>query len=246
MNTPGGDKIDSQAGMNKKQRVMLMFDHIARYYDFLNHFLSLNMDKTWRKKAINELMADNPKIILDVATGTADLAIEAVRLDPDKIIGIDISEQMLQLAKEKIDRKQLSQKIEIQKGDSENLPFVDNTFDAVTVAFGVRNFEDLEKGLSEMFRVLKKGGRAVILEFSRPDKFPFKQLFSFYFNNILPFVGKTISKDKGAYRYLPDSVKNFPDGMDFLNILKKTGFTFTEKKPLSFGICTIYTGQKND
>ncbi len=246
MNTPGEKKIDSQTGMDKKQRVMHMFDHIARYYDFLNHFLSLNMDKTWRKKAINELMEDNPKIILDVATGTADLAIEALRLNPDKIIGIDISEQMLQLAKEKINKKQLSQKIEFQRSDSENLPFVDNTFDAVTVAFGVRNFEDLEKGLSEMFRVLKKGGRAVILEFSRPDKFPFKQLFGFYFNNILPFVGKTISKDKGAYRYLPESVKNFPDGMDFINILKKAGFSYTGYKTLSFGICTIYTGQKND
>lgn len=244
MNIPRGDKIDSQTSLSKKERVMLMFDRIARYYDFLNHLLSLSMDKTWRKKAINELIEDKPKIILDVATGTADLAIEALRLNPDKIIGIDISEQMLELAKEKINRKQLSQKIELQKGDSEDLPFADNTFDAVTVAFGVRNFEDLEKGIAEIFRVLKKGGRAVILEFSKPDKFPFKQLFSFYFNHILPFVGKTISKDNRAYRYLPESVKNFPDGMDFIEILKKAGFSHPCYKTLSFGICTIYTAKK--
>ncbi len=246
MNTPRDEKIDSHLAMNKKQQVRQMFDHIARYYDFLNHLLSFNMDKTWREKAINELIADNPKIILDVATGTADLSIEAVRLNPDKIIGIDISEKMLQLAREKISRKQLSHRIELKKGDSENLPFDDNSFDAVIVAFGVRNFENLEKGLSEMLRVLRKGGKAVILEFSKPEKFPFKHLYSFYFNNILPFIGRTISKDKGAYRYLPESVRNFPDGIDFINILKKTGFISTEKKPLTFGICTIYTGQKND
>lgn len=238
-------KIDSTADTEKKQQVVQMFDHIAGYYDFLNHLLSLNMDKVWREKAINKLLEDNPKILLDVATGTADLAIEAVRLNPDKIIGVDISEQMLQLAKEKIKRKQLTHKIEFTIGDSEQLPFADNTFDAVTVAFGVRNFADLDKGLSEMLRVLKKGGKAVILEFSMPNKFPFKHLYSFYFNNILPFIGMAVSKNKGAYRYLPESVKRFPDGMDFIKILQRVGFSSIKMEPLSFGICTIYTGQKN-
>ncbi len=244
MNLSKGENIYTHSDLSKKQRVANMFNRIARYYDFLNHFLSLNMDRIWRKKAINELTNHNPKLILDVATGTADFAIEAVRLNPDKIIGIDISEQMLELAKEKISRMQLSQKIELQRGDSESLPFSDNTFDAVTVAFGVRNFEDLQKGLAEILRVLKKGGNVVILEFSKPDKFPFKQLFGFYFNRILPFIGKIISRDSKAYRYLPESVKNFPDGVDFIKILHDVGFAHPNCKILSFGICTIYTGKK--
>ena len=229
---------------SKKESVTGMFNNIARYYDFLNHFLSLNRDVIWRRKAIDELVSDNPKVILDVATGTADLAIEASRLNPDKIIGIDISDNMLQLAKDKIQKRQLSPLIEIQKGDSESLPFPDESFDAVIVAFGVRNFEDLNKGLAEMFRVLKKNGRVVILEFSRPRSFPFKQIFSIYFNNILPFAGKIISRDNHAYRYLPDSVRAFPDGKDFLNLLSHIGFTSLIQKPLSLGICSIYTGIK--
>jgi demethylmenaquinone methyltransferase/2-methoxy-6-polyprenyl-1,4-benzoquinol methylase len=229
---------------SKKENVTGMFNNIARYYDFLNHFLSLNRDVIWRRKAIDELVSDNPKIILDVATGTADLAIEALRLNPTKIVGIDISDNMLELAKEKIRKRQLSQLIEISKGDSENLPFADESFDAVTVAFGVRNFENLEKGLAEMYRVLRKKGRVVILEFSRPRCFPFKQIFSIYFNNILPLAGKIISRDSHAYRYLPDSVKEFPDGKDFLNLLNHIGFFSLKQKPLSLGICTIYTGVK--
>lgn len=221
-----------------------MFNRIAQHYDFLNHLLSLNRDVIWRKKAIDELIPDKPEIILDVATGTGDLAIEASRLEPVKIIGIDIAENMLTLAKEKINKKQLSHIIEIQRGDSEDIPFADNSFDAVTVAFGVRNFQNLEKGLLEMFRVLKKNGKVVILEFSRPGRFPFKQIFSLYFNNLLPLVGKLISKDNYAYRYLPDSVKKFPEGMDFLDVLERIGFSSLLQKPLSFGICTIYTGIK--
>lgn len=222
-----------------------MFNSIARYYDFLNHFLSLNMDVIWRKKAINELIYDRPQEILDVATGTADLAIEATRLNPVRIIGIDISDNMIEIAREKINRKQLSHIIEIRKGDSENLTYEDDSFDAVISAFGVRNFENLQKGLSEMFRVLRKGGRVVILEFSRPSKFPFKQIFGFYFSNILPLAGEIISRNNFAYRYLPDSVKEFPDGEAFLDILRAIGFSSLKQKPLSLGICTIYTGVKN-
>lgn len=222
-----------------------MFNSIAHYYDFLNHFLSLNMDVIWRKKAINELIYDRPQEILDVATGTADLAIEATRLNPVRIIGIDISDNMIEIAREKINRKQLSHIIEIRKGDSENLTYEDDSFDAVIAAFGVRNFENLQKGLSEMFRVLRKGGRVVILEFSRPSKFPFKQIFGFYFSNILPLAGEIISRNNFAYRYLPDSVKEFPDGEAFLDILRAIGFSSLKQKPLSLGICTIYTGVKN-
>jgi len=246
MNASKKEDIDIYNREGKKERVVVMFNRIARYYDFLNHFLSLSLDKTWRKKAIDQLTEDKPKVILDVATGTADLAIEALRLNPDKIIGIDISDKMLELAKEKIDKRGLSNKIHVQKGDSENLPFAEGSFDAVTVAFGVRNFENLAKGLSEMSRVIRKGGMVVILEFSRPRKSPFKQLFRFYFNNILPFIGKVVSRDNKAYRYLPESVKEFPDGTDFINMLKKAGFSSPEYKPLSFGICTIYTGKKSD
>ncbi len=229
---------------SKKENVAGMFNRIARYYDFLNHFLSLNRDVIWRKKAIDELISDRHKTILDVATGTGDLAIEASRLTPVRIIGIDISENMLELAREKISKRQLSHIIEIQKGDSENLSFADESFDAVTVAFGVRNFENLEKGLSEMLRVLKKGGRVVILEFSMPSNFPVKQIFSFYFRNILPLVGKIISRDAFAYRYLPNSVKEFPYGKDFIDMLKRVGFSSLVQKPLSLGICSIYTGVK--
>ncbi|MCX7913326.1 MAG: bifunctional demethylmenaquinone methyltransferase/2-methoxy-6-polyprenyl-1,4-benzoquinol methylase UbiE [Thermodesulfovibrionales bacterium] len=228
----------------KKEFIMSMFDRIAKYYDFLNHLLSLNMDKRWRKKAIDILADFHPKIILDVATGTADLAIEAVRLNPDKILGIDISEKMLSIAKEKITKRGLSNKIELQRSDSESIPFPDETFDAVTVAFGVRNFEDLQKGLKEMYRVTKKDGWVVILEFSRPYKFPFDRLYNLYFNSVLPIIGGTISKDKGAYKYLPLSVSNFPDGLEFLRILEKIGFKNLLHIPLSLGICTIYRGQK--
>ena len=222
-----------------------MFNRIAPYYDFLNRLLSLGIDTTWRKKAIRQLKADQPQVILDVATGTADVAMETARqLHPEKIVGIDISAKMLDIGRRKIKKEELSTIIELQEGDSENLPFPDNTFDAVTVAFGVRNFENLEKGLAEMNRVLKPGGKLVVLEFSRPTLFPFKQLFNGYFKYILPSIGRLTSKDPKAYRYLYESVQAFPDGQDFINFLQKTGYTDNQCKPLTLGICSLYWGRK--
>lgn len=222
-----------------------MFDNIAPWYDFLNHFLSLGIDITWRRQAIRTLKNLQPKLILDVATGTADLAIEAERqLSPDKIIGIDIANEMLEIGRQKLKKCQLTQKIELFLGDSENLSFPDNTFDAVTVAFGVRNFENLGKGLQEMHRVTRPGGMVVILEFSKPTLFPFKQLYNFYFRNLLPVIGRITSKDPKAYRYLYESVQAFPDGKDFVNVLEKTGFQSATYKPLTLGICTLYLAEK--
>jgi demethylmenaquinone methyltransferase/2-methoxy-6-polyprenyl-1,4-benzoquinol methylase len=229
---------------SKKEQVAKMFDNISHRYDFLNHFLSLGIDKLWRKKAINLLKAANPRLILDVATGTGDFALQALVINPDKVIGIDISEGMLEMGRKKIKRLDLDQKVELFQGDSENIPFEENKFDAVTVAFGVRNFENLEKGLSEIFRVLKPGAKLVVLEFSRPKGFPFKQIYNIYFKAVLPRIGRMISKDSAAYTYLPESVEAFPDGSDFLGILKKIGFKDTACKPLTFGISSIYTGQK--
>lgn len=228
----------------KKEQVAEMFNNISHKYDFLNHFLSLGIDILWRKKAIKQLKQDQPKQILDIATGTGDFAIEALALKPDKVVGVDISAGMLEMGKQKMKRKGLDHIIDMQMGDSEKLLFDDNTFDAVIVSFGVRNFENLEKGLSDMFRVLKPGGKTVIVEFSRPRRFPMKQLYNFYFKSILPVVGKMVSKDNAAYTYLPESVQVFPDGNDFLTILKKVGFKNTECKPLTFGISSIYIGQK--
>lgn len=236
---PYKEKTDS-----KKDQVADMFNSISKRYDFLNHFLSLGIDIIWRKQAINRLKNDKPKLILDIATGTGDLAIEALKLNPDKIIGIDISSGMLEVGKNKIAKLGLEDKIELQLGDSEGLLFDDNNFDAVIVAFGVRNFEHLEKGLADMFRVLKDGGKVVILEFSKPNSFPMKQLYNFYFKSILPIIGKFVSKDRAAYTYLPESVKQFPDGDEFLNILNKTGFKQTQCTSLTFGISSIYTGIK--
>jgi len=232
------------ASENKKTQVAQMFNSIAGKYDFLNHFLSAGVDIYWRKKAIGLLKKSAPKQILDIATGTGDFAIEALNVNPDKITGIDISEGMLAVGREKLTKKGLSGKIELLSGDSENLQFEANKFDAVTAAFGVRNFENLEKGLSEMNRVLKPGGRVVILEFSKPTAFPMKQAYNFYFKNILPVFGKMISKDQAAYTYLPESVQAFPDGKAFLNILEKVGFKNTQWQSLTFGICSIYTGIK--
>lgn len=228
---------------SKKEQVATMFDNISENYDFLNHFLSAGIDIIWRKKAIKLLKQDQPKLILDIATGTGDFAIEALSLNPDKIIGVDISEGMLAVGRKKMIKKNIKN-IEMVSGDSEGLQFEDNKFDAVIVAFGVRNFEHLEKGLEDMFRVLKPGGKAVILEFSKPSKFPMKQLYNFYFKYILPFIGKIISKDNSAYTYLPESVQQFPDGSSFINILNKTGFKQTQCKALTFGISSIYTGVK--
>jgi demethylmenaquinone methyltransferase / 2-methoxy-6-polyprenyl-1,4-benzoquinol methylase len=229
---------------NKKSQVATMFNNIAGKYDFLNHFLSAGIDIIWRKKAVSLLVSEKPKQMLDIATGTADFAIESLRLNPEKIIGVDISEGMLAVGREKISKKGLSNKIELMYGDSEDLPFEDNTFDAITVAFGVRNFENLKQGLSEMNRVLKPGGTAVVLEFSKPRSFPMKQLYQFYFKNILPLVGKLVSKDNAAYTYLPESVQAFPDGEDFISIFKEVGFKSTKWHSLTFGISSIYTGKK--
>ncbi|MDX5418406.1 MAG: bifunctional demethylmenaquinone methyltransferase/2-methoxy-6-polyprenyl-1,4-benzoquinol methylase UbiE [Hymenobacteraceae bacterium] len=229
---------------NKKSQVAQMFNNIAGKYDFLNHFLSAGIDIIWRKKAVSLLKPEQPKMVLDIATGTADFAIETLSINPEKIIGVDISEGMLAVGREKLLKKGLANKIELHYGDSENLPFEDNTFDAITVAFGVRNFENLKKGLSEMNRVLKPGGTAVVLEFSKPRSFPMKQLYQFYFKNILPVVGKIVSKDNAAYTYLPESVQAFPDGQDFLSIFEEVGFKNTKWHSLTFGISSIYTGKK--
>ena len=228
----------------KKQQVARMFDSISRRYDFLNHFLSLGIDILWRKKAIALLRDLQPKIILDVATGTGDFSIEALSLKPEKIIGIDISEGMLEVGRQKMRKKKIDPIIELQLGDSENLPFADNFFDAVIVAFGVRNFEDMKGGLTEMLRVVKPGGKVIVLEFSRPSKFPMKQLYNVYFTTILPLIGRWISRDQAAYRYLPESVQAFPDGKDFVKILSDIGYKNPQCNPLTFGISSLYWGTK--
>lgn len=233
---------DSEKG--KKEQVADMFDNISHRYDFLNHFLSLGIDKLWRKKAVRLISKNAPKEILDIATGTGDFAIESLKLDPKAVIGVDISNGMLEKGKDKIIKKGYDKVITLQYGDSEDLPFEDNSFDAITVGFGVRNFENLEKGLGEILRVLRPGGIAAILEFSKPKKFPIKQSFNFYSKHVLPRVGNAISKDSSAYTYLPESVDAFPEGQGFLDILSKVGFSELNKKEVSGGIATIYTGQK--
>ena len=234
-------KEDSSA---KKQQVARMFDSISRHYDFLNHFLSLGIDILWRKKAIALLRDLQPKIILDVATGTGDFSIEALSLKPEKIIGVDISEGMLEVGRQKMRKRKIDSIIELRLGDSENLPFTDNFFDAVIVAFGVRNFEDMKGGLTEMLRVVKPGGKVIVLEFSRPSKFPMKQLYSVYFTTILPLIGRWVSRDQAAYRYLPESVQAFPDGKDFVKILSDIGYKNPQCNPLTFGISSLYWGTK--
>ncbi len=229
---------------NKKQQVEQMFDQIAPKYDFLNHFLSMGIDKLWRKKAVRMLGAFHPGRVLDVASGTGDFAVEAARIKPEEIIGFDLSEQMIRVGREKVKRLGLDNLIHFQKGDSENMPFPDDSFDAITVAFGVRNFENLDKGLDEFRRVLKPGGVAIILEFSKPRYFPFRQLYRFYFFHILPLIGGMVSKDSSAYSYLPESVMAFPDDKDFLGILSRIGFSSFEQKRLTFGIATIYQAVK--
>jgi demethylmenaquinone methyltransferase / 2-methoxy-6-polyprenyl-1,4-benzoquinol methylase len=229
---------------SKKEQVATMFNNISKRYDLLNHLLSLGIDILWRKKAIRLLKKKQPKKILDIATGTADFAIESMSLNPDQVIGVDISEGMLEKGREKIVRKRLNDKISLHLGDSENLDFPDNMFDAIIVAFGVRNFENLEKGLGDMLRVLKPGGTAVILEFSKPRVFPFKQLYNAYFKLVLPTVGKMVSKDKAAYTYLPQSVQAFPEGENFIRVFEATGYKNTLCKPLTFGISSIYVGEK--
>lgn len=222
-----------------------MFDRIAPRYDLLNRVLSLGIDVWWRKKAISYLKAGRPAEILDVATGTADVAILMAKiLKPNRIVGIDIANQMLEFGRVKIQDAGLQDVISLETGDSEHLRFETGTFDAVTVAFGVRNFENLEKGLSEMQRVLKPGGRVVILEFSKPHIFPFKQLYNSYFKYVLPLIGRLTSRDMRAYTYLFESVQVFPEGNQFTEILTKTGFNDPICERLTLGICSIYTATK--
>jgi demethylmenaquinone methyltransferase/2-methoxy-6-polyprenyl-1,4-benzoquinol methylase len=232
-------------GNEKREAVESMFDSIAWRYDFLNHFLSFGTDRLWRKKAIRIIgKTIKPALILDVATGTGDLAVAAMKLGPAKITGIDISDNMLGIGKKKIENKGLSDKIELMKGDSENILFPDSHFDAVMVAFGVRNFSDPLAGLKEMNRVTRPGGMVMVLEFSKPSSFPFRQIYNFYFLNILPFFGRLFSKDSNAYKYLPESVMKFPDNERFLALLSQAGYADTWQKKLTGGIASIYTGIK--
>lgn len=237
-------KPNQTSEASKKDQVEEMFNSIAPQYDFLNRSLSLGIDKGWRKKAIHSLKEIKPQYILDVATGTADLAIEALSLNPVKVTGVDISAQMLHVGQVKIEAKKLTDKIELVKGDSEHLQFADNNFDAITVAFGVRNFEHLQLGLNEMYRVLKPGGKIAVLEFSKPKAFPFKQVYNMYFKYILPTLGGAISKNKSAYTYLPESVKHFPEGANFIAFLNQSGFKEARVQSLTFGICSLYTAIK--
>ena len=225
--------------------IAAMFDRISPKYDALNHLLSLNIDKVWRRKTAKAVAKSQPKTILDLATGTADLAIAIAKRNPQaQIIGMDISEKMLEIGQKKVKRQGLGKQIELRLGDAAQLPFEEGSFDAVTVAFGVRNFEDLDKGLSEIQRVLKKHGQAIILEFSMPEHFPVKQLYRFYFRHVLPKIGKQVSKDAAAYSYLPESVGKFPQPKVFLNLLAQKGWVNGNMKRLSFGIATLYTAQK--
>jgi demethylmenaquinone methyltransferase/2-methoxy-6-polyprenyl-1,4-benzoquinol methylase len=234
-----------ESEMTKKQQVADMFNHIAFRYDFMNRFLSAGIDKGWRKKALKMLAKENPAIILDVASGTGDVAIMACKLlNPKKIIGIDISEKMLEIGREKVLKLGLEKQIELQSGDSEAINFGDNTFDAVTVAFGVRNFEHLEQGLKEIYRVLKPTGKLIILEFSKPKITGIAQLYNLYMKMVAPQVASMVSKNKKAYQYLTKSVQQFPEGKDFVSILNNVGFRNTSCKKLSLGICSIYCGIK--
>ena len=229
----------------KKEQVADMFNKIAGKYDFLNHFLSLGIDKIWRKKAIREIASVSPKNILDVATGTGDLAIAAEASIPGATVtGVDIAAQMLEEGRKKLAAKGLTKSITLELGDSESLPFASESFDAVMCAYGVRNFENLEKGLSEMQRVMRAGGKLAILEFSRPTAFPVKQLYTFYFRRILPVLGGMLSKHKTAYTYLPESVNAFPDGKEFCDILTRCGFKNAKARPLTLGVTTLYTATK--
>jgi demethylmenaquinone methyltransferase/2-methoxy-6-polyprenyl-1,4-benzoquinol methylase len=229
----------------KKQQVASMFDSIAGRYDFMNRFLSAGIDIKWRKKAILQLESLHPKQILDVATGTGDVAIMTWQLlHPEKITGIDISQGMLDLGKQKIEKLGLSAVIDLQKGDSETINYPDASFDAITVAFGVRNFQNLEKGLKEMYRVLKPGGKLVVLEFSKPCQPVFKNLYKLYMNFIAPGIGKLLAKNKDAYQYLNNSVQAFPEREQFVQIMDTAGFRQTYYKTLSLGICCIYCGSK--
>jgi demethylmenaquinone methyltransferase / 2-methoxy-6-polyprenyl-1,4-benzoquinol methylase len=233
----------NESTSTKKQQVEVMFDNIAPRYDLLNRLMSLGVDVLWRKRVVRMLRSAPQGQILDMATGTADLAIMLSSLPGQKIIGADLSREMLNKGEEKITARQLNDRIELQKADAENLPFANNTFVACTVAFGVRNFQDLDKGLKEIYRVLEPGATFIILEFSKVKTFPIKQFFSFYFRYITPMIGKLLSQ-KAAYSYLPESVAAFPEGEEMLRILQNIGFKNTTCKSLSFGISSIYKGVK--
>lgn len=230
--------------LSKKEQVTKMFDTISGDYDGLNRVISFGIDVKWRKNVVNLVKEQQAKTVLDIATGTGDLAIAMANTDAEKIVGLDISSGMLEVGKQKINAKGLSDKIEMVLGDSENLPFEDNTFDAITVAFGVRNFENLKNGLKDILRVLKPGGIFVILETSVPTKAPFKQGYKLYTKHILPLIGRTFSKDRSAYKYLSDSASVFPYGEALNNILREIGFINVEDKPQTFGVATIYTASK--
>jgi len=247
MTTFAHDKVvpNQMSTLDKKEQVADMFNDISGRYDFLNRFLSAGIDISWRKKALEELRELAPKYLLDVATGTADVAIMAAKqLQPEKITGIDISEGMLEVGRQKIKDEQLQDTISLLKGDSEAINFKDETFDAVTVAFGVRNFMHLEKGLSEILRVLKPGGKLVVLEFSKPATPVVKSIYSFYMKIVTPGVGKLFSQNRDAYKYLDESIRQFPEGKNFTSILDQLGFHQTYSKTLSLGICSIYCGTK--
>lgn len=230
--------------LGKKDQVTKMFDTISKEYDGLNRVISFGIDVKWRKKVVEIVNKTNPTTILDIATGTGDLAINLTQTKATSITGLDISEGMLNVGRKKIEKLNLSNTVKMVLGDSENMPFDNDYFDAITVAFGVRNFENLEKGLSEIYRVLKPGGTFVVLETSVPTKFPFKQGYTFYSTKILPLIGKLFSKDKVAYKYLSDSAAKFPFGKAFNNILEKTGFIAIEDKPQTFGVASIYVAKK--
>jgi len=236
---------NKKSQQSKKEQVEEMFNNISPKYDLLNHLLSANIDKLWRKNAINMLKPHQSGLILDIATGTADFAIAATRIKGAKIVGIDISEGMLEVGRKKVEKKGLTNCIELIKADSENLPFENDKFDAAIVGFGVRNFETLKTGLSEIKRVLKPGGVFYILEFSKPLKTPYKQVYQFYFTNILPFIGRLVSKNSNAYTYLPESVNEFPDGDKFLTILAEVGFVDNKWFSQTFGIASIYEANKS-
>jgi len=230
--------------LNKKEQVTEMFDNISKEYDGLNRVISFGIDIKWRKKVVDLVAEKTPKTILDIATGTGDLAIALAKTNAQKITGLDISDGMLEVGRQKIKKKTLNDRIEMVNGDSENLPFEDNSFDAITVAFGIRNFENLEKGLAEILRVLSPGGVFVILETSVPTKSPYKQGYKFYSKNILPNIGKLFSKDRSAYTYLSESASVFPYGEELNNILRKIGFTNVKDLPQTFGVATIYSASK--
>ncbi|WP_354507045.1 bifunctional demethylmenaquinone methyltransferase/2-methoxy-6-polyprenyl-1,4-benzoquinol methylase UbiE [Moheibacter stercoris] len=234
----------SDSDLSKKKQVEQMFDNISDNYDLLNRILSMGIDVSWRKKVVKSVQKAKPSTILDIATGTGDLAIAMAKATDAKITGFDLSAGMLEVGRKKVSEQNLANRIEMIQGDAENMPFADHSFDVITVAFGVRNFENLSKGLDEIYRVLKPGGKFIILEFSQPESFPMKQLYAFYSKNILPKIGKQISKDQSAYTYLPDSVKAFPYGEKMKNILKSSNFVQPFDKKLTFGIASIYESLK--